>query len=498
MSFAVNLPLFCIIAALVCSAVSLLLSGRAAARLTVGLAVAVIAASVTVLVYGIRTGQTTIYTMGHYLHPWGNEIRFGILEPLLCGLFSLVLLCCVVGGGRELSRDVAADRQKYYFAMTDLILASLLTLIYTNDVFTGYVFIEICTIASCGILMIRQVGRTTLASVRYMIFSLVGSGLFLLGVSFLYSVTGHLLMPNLKQTISELWRSGSHHTALVTAICLITIGLGIKSGLFPFHFWMPDTYGWSTPCSAGILSGLVSKGYIFLLIKIICNVFGTDVFYASGVQNLLYWFGVAGMVVGSVSAMRVNDIFHMVAFSSAAQIGYIYMGIGLSPALGLQAAIYHILTHALTKPALFLASSRLVETAGGGRRFRDLQGCAYRNHIAGLIFSLGSFSMIGIPITMGFISKYLFALAGFRSGGLVVPTLLALAVSTVLNTFYFARTVIRIYIKRGEPSGKKWTLRTQPGFAIAGGVLAGTNILLGIFAQPLISLLAKGLELLFQ
>ena len=498
MNFAVNLPLFCIIAALVSSVVSLILSGKAASRLTVALAAAVAAASIPVLILGINSGQTTIFTMGHYAHPWGNEIRFGILEPLLCAIFSLVLLCCVTGGWRELSRDVAADRQNFYFAMIDLILAALLCLVYTNDVFTGYVFIEICTIASCGILMIRQVGRTTLASVRYMIFSLVGSGLFLLGVIFLYSVTGHLLMPNLKQTIAELWQSGEHHTALVTSICLITIGLGIKSGMFPFHFWMPDTYGFSTPCSAGILSGLVSKGYIFLLIKIICNGFGADVFYATGVQNLLYWFGVAGMVVGSISAMRVNDIFHMVAFSSAAQIGYIYMGIGLSPTLGVQAALYHMLTHALTKPALFLASSRIVETAGGSRRFRDLQGCAHRNHTAGLCFSLGAFSMIGIPMTMGFISKYLFALAGFRGGGLVVPTLLALAVSTVLNTFYFARTVIRIYIKRGEPDGKRWTVRTQPSYAIAGGVLAGANVLLGVFAQPLISLLAKGLELLFQ
>ncbi len=498
MSFAANLPLFCIIASLFSSVISLVLRGRTASRLTRILAACVAAASLPVLLLGVRTGQTTVYTMGHFPHPWGNEIRFGILEPLLCGTFALVLLGCVTGGSRELERDVAQERRNLYFAMTDLILASLLTLAYTNDIFTGYVFIEICTIAACGILMIRQVGRTTLASVRYMIFSLVGSGLFLLGVVFLYSVTGHLLMPDLKRTIAERWSSGEHHTALVTSICLITIGLGIKSGMFPFHYWMPDTYGYSTPCSAGILSGLVSKGYIFLLIKIICSVFGPEVFYASGVQNLLYGFGVAGMIVGSISAMRVNDIFHMVAYSSAAQIGYIYMGIGLSPTLGLQAAVYHMLTHALTKPALFLASSRIVETGGGSRRFRDLQSTAHRNRIAGLTFSLGSFSMIGIPMTMGFISKYLFALAGFEGGVLVVPTLIALAVSTVLNTFYFARTVIRIYIKRGEPKGKRWTFRDQPSYALAGGLLAGANVFLGVFAQPLISLLAKGLELFSQ
>ena len=498
MSFAANLPLFCIIACLLSAVISLVLGGRAAALLTRVLAAAVAAASIPVLLLGLRTGQTTVFTMGHFPHPWGNEIRFGILEPLICGVFSLVLLCCVTGGSRELERDVAPERRHLYFAMTDLILASLLCLCYTNDLFTGYVFIEICTIASCGILMIRQMGRTTLASVRYMIFSLVGSGLFLLGVIFLYGITGHLLMPDLKETIAALWHTGSHHTALVTSICLITIGLGIKSGMFPFHFWMPDTYGWSTPCSAGILSGLVTKGYVFLLLKIICCVFGPEVFYASGVQNLLYWFGVAGMVAGSVSAMRVNDIFHMVAYSSAAQIGYIYMGIGLSPGLGLRAAVYHMLTHALTKPALFLASSRIVETAGGSHRFRDLQGAAHRNRLAGLTFTLGAFSMIGIPMTMGFISKYLFALAGFRGGVRVIPTLIALAVSTVLNTFYFARTVIRVYVKRGDPAGKRWGFRDQPAYAVAGGLLAVANILFGIFAQPLITLLAKGLELFFQ
>ena len=271
--------------------------------------------------------------------------------------------------------------------MVDLVLAALLALLYTNDLFTGYVFIEICTIASCGILMIRQIGRTTLAAVRYMIFSLIGSGLFLIGVVFLYAQTGHLLMPNLKTAVAALWASGQYRTPLLTAICLITLGLCIKSGLFPFHFWMPDTYGYSTPCSAGILSGLVSKGYIFLLIKIIFDVFGTEVFYASGMQTVLYVFGVAGMVFGSISAMRENDIFRMIAYSSAAQIGYIYMGIGLSPELGTAAALFHILTHAITKPALFLSASRLSEASGGRKRFKALQGAAHRNPCAGAAFS---------------------------------------------------------------------------------------------------------------
>lgn len=496
MSFAANLPLFCIVLCLLCAVASSMLRWRAAGLLTVLLAASVAVMSAFVLALVLKTGQSVTYTMGHFPHPWGNELRFGILEPLVSGVFSLVLLCCVVGGRRELIRDTEPEKRNLYYAMTDMIQAALLALVYTNDLFTGYVFIEICTIAACGILMIRQVGRTTLAAVRYMIFSLLGSGLFLLGVVFLYSITGHLLMPDLRQAVAGLWESGQYRTSLLTSIALITVGLCIKSGLFPFHYWMPDTYGCSTPCSAGILSGLVSKGYILLLIKIIFCVFGSEVFYDSGLQNVLYVLGVAGMVVGSVSAMRENDIRRMIAFSSAAQIGYIFMGIGLSPRLGMTAALFHTLTHALTKPALFLSASRLSEVSGGSKRFKDLQGSAHKNHWAGAAFGVGSLSMIGLPLTMGFIAKYLFALAAFREEVYLVPTLLALAVSTVLNTFYFARTLIRVYNTRDLGPVQPVPLRAQRSFAAAAALLAGLNIVFGVAAQPLIDLLARGVAMM--
>lgn len=496
MSFAVNLPLFCIVGSLICAVLSAALPGRAAKWLTRGLAAAVAVCSGLVLACILGRGEPVIYTMGHYPHPWGNELSFGVLEPLVSGLFSLILLLCLVGGSAELERDTEPGKRNHYYAMADLILAALLALLYTNDVFTGYVFIEILTIAACGVLMIRQVGRTTLASVRYMLFSLIGSGLFLLGVIFLYSVTGHLLMPELKQAVAALWASGEHRTALLTAIVLMTVGLSVKSGLFPFHFWMPDTYGYSTPASAGILSGLVSKGYILLLVKLIFRVFGTEVFYACGVRNVLYVLGVAGMVVGSVSAMRENDIARMIAFSSAAQIGYIYMGLGISPDLGVTAAIFHVLTHALTKPALFLSAAKLRAVSGGSRRFKDLQGSAHKDPAAGAAFALGAFSMIGLPLTMGFIAKYLFALAAFRAEERLVPTMLALALSTILNTFYFARTVIRIYNTRDLGEVTPVRFRAQPAYAVSALVLASVNVLFGVLSAPLISLIERGVAML--
>ena len=459
MSFFVNFPLFCIVGGLLCSVISSMLPARGARILSLTLTATVCTACLLLLYYVNQTGEAVTYLMGHYPHPWGNELRFGRLEPLYGAAFSAVMLLCILGGKKQLAHDLQPSKQNLYYVLCDLVLTALLALAFTNDVFTGYVFIEICTLASCGLLMIRQLGRTTLASVRYMIFSLLGSGLFLLGIVMLYEMTGHLLMPNLRETIAQLWQSGRYHTALTASICLITIGLAVKSGLFPFHFWMPDTYGCATPCSSGILSGLVSKGYIFLLLKLIFNVFGEQVFYACGVQNVLYGLGVAAMVVGSVSAILENDIFRMIAFSSAAQIGYIFMGIGISPELGVQASLLHILTH------------------------------------AGAAFAVGSFSMIGLPLTVGMISKYLFAEAAFLSGVRMIPTLLVLAVSTVLNAFYFTRTLIRIYNRPTQALPERVTLRQQPSYALAAAAFSVMILALGIAAQPVVTLLRRRLEL---
>lgn len=494
MSFAANFPLFCIVLSLMCSVISSMLDGKTARYLSMALNLTVSVLCLAVVQMVRLQGEPVTYCMGHFPHPWGNEIRMGLLEPFFAAVFSVVLFLCLLGGKQHLMEDLEPQKSQFYFVMADLIQASLLVLCCTNDIFTGYVFIEICTIASCGLLMIRQIGRTTLASIRYMIFSLIGSGLFLLGVIVLYCITGHLLMPSLRESIARLSASGDYRIPLSTSICLMTVGLAIKSGLFPFHYWMPDTYGYATPCSSGILSGLVSKGYIFFLIKLIFQVFGTDVFYGSGVQNVLYVFGFCGILFGSFGAIRENDIARMLAFSSAAQIGYIYLGLGISPEAGVLAALFHIQTHAVTKPALFLSASRLCDVVGGSKRFRDLQGAGYAAPLAGAAFSLGAFSMIGVPLTIGFMSKYLLAMAGMEVRQKLVATLVVLAVSTILNTFYFARTVIRLY---NIPNGTFRQVDTsQRPFIISAVCFSLLNLTAGVFASPLISLLEHGMELL--
>lgn len=497
MDFLRNFPLFTIVISLVCSVVSSIVNAKWARRIyaVMGLVVTVMTASV--FIYTLNLDEPFVYMMGHFPAPWGNEISVGPLESILATVFCIILYLSVFGGSIRLKEDIRESKRNLYFVLVNLVQVSLLALLYTNDVFTAYVFIEISTLASCGLLMIRQIGRTTAAATRYMIFSLLGSGLFLIGIILLYNITGHLLIPNIKETVASIAFSGRYNVPLTVAMALITLGLAIKSGCFPFHFWMPDTYGCATPSSSAILSGLISKAYILVLIKFIYRVIGLSIYMSTGIHHILFLFGILGMILGSLSAIKENNINRMIAFSSAAQIGYIYMGIGLGTVDGTIAAIFHIVTHALTKPLLFLAASRLEAVSGNCKKFSHLTGAGHRNKLAGFAFTIGSLSMIGIPGLMGFISKLLFATSSMVVPSKIVWTMGALAISTLLNTLYFFRTIIRIYTPAPQSpyAGTQVRPKQQKGFAFSAFCFVAINLFCGLQSQPVVDLLTRGLEL---
>lgn len=489
-----NFPCISIVLCILGGIVSSALKGRAAKYLNAVILMTVTAMSALVFGYTIDTGESFTYVMGRFPAPWGNELRAGVLESGMALFFCIIMSLCLFGGQDKLREEVEPQKLNLYYILCDLLLSSLLSLVYTNDLFTAYVFVEINTISACGLIMIRQTGRTIEAATRYMIMNLLGSGMLLLGICMLYDMTGHLLMENIHQTLRESVTAGHFHVPLMITIGMMCVGIAIKSALFPFHTWLPDAYGYSTVSSAAILSSLVSKGYIFLLIKLIYRVIGFDVIYASRVTDILFVFGVAGMIIGSLSAIKENDIYRMIAFSSVAQIGYIYMGFGLGTQAAMSASIFHILSHAVTKALLFLSASGLADASGGSRRFIDLTGSAYRNKIAGIAFGAGALSMVGIPLFSGFISKLLFAEAAVRNSGKMLPAMIALAVSTILNAIYFMKTVIRIYTPV-DMRGKTVSFKKHRLFAAAMACFIALNVFLGLCSDWIVDLIQAGLEM---
>lgn len=469
--------------------------GRKAAKWLNTIAISVIGVmSFILLVYINDRGQGFVYKMGHFPAPWGNEIRAGLLEAGLAVFFCIIMLLSMTGGRKKLMGEVVLEKHNLYYILVDMMLASLLALIYTNDLFTAYVFVEINTISACGLIMIRQNGRTIEAAVRYMIMSLLGSGLLLMGICMLYDITGHLLMSNIKETAAAVHAAGTYPIPLTVSIILLTCGLAMKSALFPFHTWVPDAYGYSTVSSAAILSSLVSKGYIVLLIKIIYRVIGFEIYRESKIIDVVFVFGLIGMIMGSVSAIRENDVRRMIAYSSVAQIGYIYMGIGLGTKYAMIASIFHILSHAATKSMLFIGAIGLTDVSHGSRHFLELTGSGYRHRIAGVTFTVGALSMVGVPLFAGFISKLLFAQAAILNTRKMLPALIVLAISTILNAIYFMKTVIRIYTPV-EGNDERITMRQEKVYALTCICFIILNFFLGMGSQPIVDWISAGIDM---
>lgn len=495
MQFVQNVPFFSIMLCMISGIVSAMLPSRAARWVTVALGGVVAALNVWLSVFLAQYGQSYVYLMGHFPAPWGNEIRAGILESVLAVCFSLILMLSMLGGMGKLEEQVHHSKQNLICVMLDLVLAAMMAMLYTNDLFTGYVFIEIMTLASCALIMSRQNGRTLVSATRYMIMSLLGSGLTLLAITMTYNVTGHLLMENIQATFAQLHASGQYQLPITVIVGLFFVGLGIKSALYPFHTWLPDAYGYSTPTASAVLSSIVSKAYIFLLIKIFYRVVGLEIVLENRVLTLAFVFGVVGMMMGSVSAIFSHDLRRMVAFSSVAQIGYIYAGLGLGVRAGFVAAIFHMVMHAFAKSALFMSASSLADASGNSKRFSDLRGAGFRHPAAGVCFTVAAMSLVGVPVLGGFVSKLFLSDAALDAGGARMWIMLcALALSTLLNVLYLMKTVVTLYRPAREGFSAPAVRHDWRTEAALWGFVA-LNVLAGLLADPMVQAIRSGLEM---
>ena len=452
--------------------------------------------SLATLQYCVSKGGYFIYMMGHWPAPFGNEIRIGVLEALMATAFALVMILSLMGGLKHIFHDVLPEKQNYYFLMMQLLFTSLIALIYTNDLFTAYVFVEINTLTACAIVMLKNSKETLVATSRYLMMSLLGSGLIMIGISILYDITGHLLMEDIHTQVLALAASGQYKLPLEVVICLFAIGLGIKSALYPFHSWLPDAHGTSTSSSSAVLSGLVLKAYIILLIKMIYRVFGLEVIRSSKVLDILFVLGVLAMTIGSIKAINSRDLKRMIAYSSVAQIGYIYLGIGIGNDAGMVAAAFQILVHAYTKPMLFNTAGAFMDEANGSRKFKDLVGSARKNMWAGIGFAVGALSMIGIPLFAGFVVKYNLALAALATNRRAVVALIALVISTVLNAIYYIPALMVLFKKTDKTKKIQFFgTETDTPFIISNGVFIICNFILGIMSPIFIALITFGLAM---
>ncbi len=501
-----NIPFFSIFIMMAGGIVTPLLGGGNRARVLHMVLVGAVAVMSGLLLGYTSDGTCFCFMMGHFPAPWGNEVRAGALEALMSLVFSLVMFLTVAANKRSLEHDIPSERAGLYYVMMNLLFSSLLALIYTNDLFTAYVFIEINTISACAIVCAKESGETVAAAIRYLIMSLVGSGLILISIALLYCQTGHLLMEPMAGKVRDLASSGKDLFPLKMALVMMTSGLAVKSALYPFSSWLPGAHANATAASSSVLSGLVLKGYIILLLKVYMRILGMDLIIRLRINDLLFVFGILAMVLGSARALQQHMVKRVIAYSSIAQIGYIFMGIGMGTSAGLAAAVLHMIVHAVTKPMLFTAAGGLMDCCGHQKEIAALRGSARRNPAAGAGLVVGSMAMIGIPFFSGFVSKISFAMASFHDLDRTVLVLGALDVSTVLNAMYYIPLIIIVFSERGpekadyEAAGLEDAAVPEAGetvkdvpFAAAMACFMAGNVLIGTCYGPVVRMIETGL-----
>ncbi|MCL2121012.1 MAG: sodium:proton antiporter [Clostridiales bacterium] len=467
---------------------------QASKHITYGCHIALTLLSAAVLAFTLRTGESFTYAMGHFPAPFGNEIRAGALEAFMALLFCLVSLLSIAGGQRDIFRELEENRINVFLLMMNMLTSALLVMVYTNDLFTAYIFIEIITISACYIVAARPGGRPAAASIVYLIMSLVGSCLILISIALLYGVTGHLLMPGLRQSVRALAASGDYRVPLFVLTGLMTAGLAIKTALFPFHSWLPNAHASATTAASAVLSGLIIKCYLFLLIKLAFRTYGLDVIGELQIANLMLVFGALGIIYGSLMARRQRDIKQMLSYSSVAQIGFISVAIGLNTEAGMAAACFHIAAHAVGKAMLFVAASGLSAASGNAKDFDALRGAARRDPLSGAAFIIGGLAISGIPPFFGFFSKmYLtFAAVDTPIAGIVI--FLAVVVSTVLSAMYYFPAILCILEKSDKvPEDHIEKGASSLAYRAAVGAFIAASLFLGFFSRLVISVIEKGL-----
>ena len=379
------------------------------------------------------------YHFGGWFPPIGIEY---VLDPLssFIALVVNVVAFFVLWHSSGIQEGEIPGKSVPYYALTLLFLCGANGIIVTGDLFNLYVFLEIFALAGYGLIGIGE-KQAPVASFRYLIMGTVGASFYLLGIGFLYIVTGSLNMADVRNILPHVYGN----PALAAALSLIVIGMGIKMAIFPLHGWLPDAYTYAPSTTSALVAPIGTKVAAYVIIRILFFVFGVKfVSQSLPITDLIAWLSAIGIIYGSVMAMAQNDMKRMLAYSSIAQIGYIGLGIGLANPLGYIGAVLHILNHAFMKGALFLVAANLRKNTGQSDISKLDASLRKKLPWSMAAFTMAALSMIGLPPTAGFFSKWYLALGAIDKGNWVF--LAVILISSLLNAVYFFRILEKVYL----------------------------------------------------
>jgi len=449
--------------------------------------------SVSMLVTVLETGRIS-YWLGNWEPPWGIEYAVDYLNGFVLVVISFMAFAVSIYSGRSVQKEIQEDKINSFYALYMLLVTGLLGVVVTGDLFNLYVFLEISALAGYTLVALGKKREALVASYHYLILGTIAATFVLLGIGHLYMVTGSLNIADLRERLPDLYEN----RAVLTAFTFITVGLSIKLGLFPLHTWLPNAHSYCPSVMSAILAAGVLKMAAYAMIRVMFTVF-TPEFSVNTIPitTLLTYIASAAIIAGSVLTMAQTEIKRMLAYSSVVGMGYIVLGISLANQTGLTGSLLHLLSHALTKGCLFLVAGAIIYKTGI-THIADLRGMGKRMPFSMAAFTLAALSMIGVPLTVGFVSKWYLVIGALQAGKwFVIPVIL---LSALMSTVYFGRIIENIYFGEQEETQKTVTRMDEApaSMLLPTLTLAILCIVFGIFAFIPISIAELGAKMLLE
>lgn len=436
------------------------------------------------LVQQVQEAGVMVYYMGGWLPPYGIELKINIINAWLLVLLNGMAFLASIYAYYSVKSEVPRSKQAAFYAMFLLCLTGLAGIISSNDAFNLYVFLEISSLATYALIALGKDRRSLMAAFEYLILGTVGATFYLIAVGLLYMSTGTLNFTDLAVRVPALM----DQLPVQAAIAFFAIGIMLKTAMFPMHIWLANSYTNAPSFVSVFLSATATKVSVYVLIKLLYEVFlpqgqGLDPPLAQKVDvlsvtiNVLMVLSVLAMIICGVWAVMQHNMKRLLAYSSVAQLGYIVLAICLLNESALQAAMVHMWAHGLAKGGLFMVCGSLMYRVGSVR-FKDIQGAGHMMPVTGFVAIICGLSMIGVPLTAGFISKW-YLLSGLMEAEQYL-LLVAMVISSLLALAYVWKIMEALYLL--EPSAKVRVTAKDPPLMMLLPMLAivGLTLWLGI------------------
>lgn len=427
--------------------------------------------SIELLTVVLASGPIS-YRLGGWAPPFGIEFVVDTVNAYVLLIVAAIGALVITFAKQSVERELPLGKDGLFYTSYLLCLAGLLGVTITGDAFNVFVFLEISSLSSYVLISLGRQPMALTAAYRYLVLGTIGATFYLIGVGLLYQATGTLNIADLSVRVAELADSRS----VRAAFAFMTIGIAIKLALFPLHIWLPNAYAYAPSVSSAFLAATATKVSIYVLIRVFFTIFGPIYsFETLPLDYVLLPLAVIAMFVGSLVAIFQVDVKRMLAYSSVAQIGYMIVGISLASILGLTGGLLHLFNHALMKGALFLAMGCVFYRLGSVM-LSDLDGIGRRMPWTMAAFVMGGLSLIGIPLTAGFVSKFYLIWAAVDLGWYWLVGLILL--SSLLAIIYVWR-IFEVAYLRDPPEGSD-SVEAPLSLLLPTWALALANVYFGI------------------